>query len=261
MKGELKAQFKYTFLNGIYIRGPVFAVIFMMNILLIILSSAGILPFAAHVTAVSLSGVAVAVMFVANIIGDVTIALRLFGSPDAYLLTLTPAPRWKSFMAGIITMTLMDFITIAVVLGAVTLLSINFAATLGFNEIWNMVFRAINENPSYIADGIRGITLLLPGYLLVLSIILLCVTAKKSIFYKMPASGFLSFLLGCLCVYAVSISQLLLAPFGTVNRFGIFIIISLSSNMIFPAYFLLLLLEAVILFVITSKLMEKRMNI
>ena len=257
----MKAEFKYAFLNGVFIRGPVFAIIFVMNAVFIAFSSAGLLPFAAHVTVVSLGGVAVAVMLVANIIGDVSIVRCIYGSPDAYLQALTPAPRWKSFCAGLITMTLMDFITMAVVIGSVTWLYLNFANSIVSADAWSMAMRAIEEYPSYFAAAIRGLSLIVPGYLLVLSIILLCVTAKRSVFYRMPAPGLLAFLLACLCFYAVSLSQLLLAPFGSVDRYGIFIIMSLGSNMIFPAYFLLLLLEAVLLFVITSKLMEKRMNI
>ena len=257
----MKVQFKYAFLNGVYIRGPVFAVIFVINTVFIVLSSAGLLPFAAHVTAVSLAGIAVAVMLAANIIGDVAIARRLFGSPDAYLQALTPAPRWKSFFASIITMTLMDFITMVLVIGSVTWLSINFANSLVHADIWSLAMRASEEYSSYLKAGIRGLSLIVPGYFLVLSIILLSVTAKRSIFYKMPAPGLLAFFLACLCFYAVTLSQLLLIPFGSVVRYGIFIIISLGSNMIFPAYFLLLLLEAAALFVITSKLIEKRMNI
>jgi len=54
---------------------------------------------------------------------------------------------------------------------------------------------------------------------------------------------------------------LVLAPFGAVQRYSIFIVITLGGGAAMPVLFLLTLLEAAVLFIITSKLMERRMNI
>ena len=257
----MKAQFKYAFLNGIYIRGPVFIIIFIMNFLFIILGSLGLLPFAAHVTAVSLGGAAITLMLVVNIIGDVLIIRSVFSAPGAYLQALTPTPRWKILFISVIIMTLMDLFSMAFVIGSEFWLSYNMIGMSGYDELLNIVRAALEENPTYLRYVLLGILMFLAAYLLVLSIVLFCVTAKKSFLYKMPASGILAFLLACLCLYFVSLSQLLLAPFGIVEIHGIFIIITLGPNVIFPIYFLLLLMEASALFVVTSKLIEKRINI
>jgi len=58
----MKVQFKYAIRAGLYARGPVFAVIFIMELIFIVLGSLGILPLAAQITAVSLGGTAIAVM-------------------------------------------------------------------------------------------------------------------------------------------------------------------------------------------------------
>ena len=252
----MKAQFKYAFLSGLYARGGVFAVIFIMNVTFIALGSLGLLPLAAHITAVSLGGVAITVMMAANIIGDIAIVRRMFTAPGAYLHALTPAPRWNILLASIIAMLAMDFTTMAFVISSEVWLSFNLAG----NDIWNMVWNYIRENPQNLNYLLWGILLVAAGYLFIVLIILFSVAAKKSVFYKMPASGILSFILACACVYAASLLQLVLTPLGTIERHGIFIILTLGSKAA-PLYVLLILLEAAALFIITSKFIEKRINI
>jgi hypothetical protein len=252
----MKAQFKYAFLAGIYARTYVFAVIFTMNLVFITLGSAGLLPFAAHITAVSLGGVAIAVMMAFNIAGDVAIARRMFSVPEAYLHALTPAPRWKILLASIVAMMTLDFITMAVVITGEVWLSLTFAG------VWNTVIDFIRGGMDfpYFLYGLQFILLLIAGYLLTMTFILFCVTAKKSIFYKSRYPFLMTLLLACGCIYVLSLLLLILAPFGSVGRFGIFIIISLSDTAL-PFYILLTLLKAAGLFYLTSKLMERRMNI
>ena len=254
----MKALFKHAFLNGLYIRGIVFAVIFTMNTIFILLSSFGFLPFAAHVTAVSLGGVAIAIMLALNIIGDISIASRMYHSPDAYVNMLTPIPRWKILFTSVITMTGMDIITMATVIYQEVWLSLSLA---GNQRIISAFVWAIRNNPSDMLIIIWGILLLIAGYLLVLMIIFFCVTAKKSIFYKIPASGLLTFLLACGLLYILSLPQAVFIPFGTIERFSIFFVINLSGTAVIPIAFFILLLEAAVLFYITSKLMERRINL
>jgi hypothetical protein len=102
--------------------------------------------------------------------------------------------------------------------------------------------------------------LLVAGYLLLMMVIIFCITVKMSFLYRIPASGLLTFLLGCVCFYIVSLLQLVLFPFGFIDRYG-FIIMLVLQNSALPFYALLMLLEAAALFVITSKLMERRINL
>jgi hypothetical protein len=252
----MKAQFKYAFMTGINIRGIIFAVIFAMMAIFIILGLLGWMPVPAHITAVSLGGVATAVMFAANIYSDVSIIRRMFAVPEAYLHLLTPVPRRKTLLASVITMLVMDFITMAVVITGQVWLSFNLT---GFK--WNTILSAARTNPYDLLLATWGILEFIAGYLLLIMIILLGVTAKKSIFFKLPASGLLAFLLACACVYAFSLLQLILAPFGTVLRNGLLIIINVNNAAGLLVLLLLTVLEAAGLFFATSKLMERRMNI
>jgi len=253
----MKAQFKYAFITGSYIRGITFVTIFVMNTVFIILGSLGLLPFAALVTAVSLGGVAIAVMMITNIISDIYILKRMFSVPEAYLYALTPVPRGKILFASIITVTIMDLFTMAVVIFQEVWLSFNLTSLYVGQIFWNMIL----ENLPSFGYFFWSILLIVSGYLLVLMVILFCITAKKSLFFKMPASGLMTFLLAIGCWYAISFSHILLIPFGIVERSGLIFTISITSSAAFPALTLLNLLQAAALFVITSKLMERKINL
>jgi len=253
----MKAQFKYAFLAGLYIRGHVFAAIFVMEFVFITLGSLGLLPFAAHVTAVSLGGVAIAVMLAANIGGDVLIARRMFSVPEAYLHALTPVPRRAILLASVLTMAVMDLVTMAVVITAEVWLSFNLAGDNIGKIIWDFIH---SNGPNLFYVILFGI-MLIAAYLLLLMIIMFFVTAKKSIFHKMPASGFLAFLLACGCVYVASLLQLVLIPLSNVERYGLLIVLNFNNIAACPVYTLLVLLETVGLFILCSRLMERKVNL
>ena len=253
----MKAQFKYAIIAGLYFRGPAFAVIFIMNAVFITLGSLGLLPFAAHVTALSLCGVSIAVMLAANIGGDVAITKRMFSSPQSYLHALTPVPRWKTLLTSIVTMAVMDLVTMTIVIFSQVWLALNLAGEV----IWQLVLIAIRSQESSLFYIVWGSLLIIAGYFLIIMIILFCVTVKRSIFFKLPASGFLAFLLACGCFYIVNLFQLLLIPFGDVWRFGVFIFITIESGAAIPVFTLITLLQAAALFVLTSKLLERKVNL
>jgi hypothetical protein len=253
----MKAQFKYAVLSGLRVRGGVFAVIFIMNTVFIILGALGVLPAAAQITAVSLGGIALAVMFAANIGGDVEIGRRMFEAPNAYLFALTPSPRWKTLLAGVTAITAMDIITMAIVIIQQTIMSINLAG----KSIWNIILNGIQTYSHEYLYLLWSIPFFIACYLLLVMIILFCVTAKKSILYKTHASGLLAILLGFACLYIASFLQIIFAPFGAVQVHSIVIIITLGGNIALPLLTLLLLAEAAALFAVTSKLMERKMNI
>jgi len=252
----MKVQFKYAIRAGLYARGPVFAVIFIMDLVFIVLGSLGLLPLAAHITAVALGGVAIAAMMALNIVGDVAIARRMFSGPGAYLHALTPAPRRKILLASVITMMVMDIVTMAIVIISEVLLSFNLAGE-GVGEI---VWGAIRANMSGYLYALSCTVILVAGYLLIMMIIMFCISLRKSVFYNKPAGGLLTALLALGISYAVTLSSFVMAPFGAINRFGIFFTITLGGIGM-AVYALLLLIEAAALFILTSKLLERKVNI
>jgi hypothetical protein len=101
---------------------------------------------------------------------------------------------------------------------------------------------------------------LISGYLLVVMLILFLISTRKSLFYAKPAGGLLTALFAVGVLFIINLSQFLLIPFGAVTRFGVSFIISLGRSGMF-AHSMLLLIIAAVLFVITSKLLERKVNI
>jgi hypothetical protein len=252
----MKAQFKYAFKTEIAVRGAAFAVIFVMDAVFITLGSLGLLPIGAWVTALSLGGVAIAVMLVFDIIGDIAIIRRMFSVPEAYLYALTPSPRWKTLLASVVVSAVLDIVTMTVVITAEAWLTLVQEG----EKIWRYVRDYVSADGSAFSNRLWSVALLAAGYLLFLTLILFCITVKKSVLFRIPASGFLAFLLACVCLCVISLLQLVLIPFGDVERYGLLIILNLQKNAL-PFYVLLTLLEAAALFTATSIFMERKINL
>jgi len=253
----MKAQFKYAFRSGLSVRGPVFAVILAAELLVILLGSMGWLPLSVMIAAVTLGGIAIAVMLAVNIYSDVLIFNRIFSAPEAYLHALTPAPRREVLLASVVAAGVLDISTMAVViLGQVWL-----AILLASSNVWSIIMKAILWDSSAVVHGLLIMASLLATYLLILMIILFCLTMKKSVFYQKRGGWLLTALLAVGIVYLATLTSLFLIPFGTVYFFGKVFILVTVGDLGMAFYVLLKLLEAVALFVVTSKLMERSMNI
>ena len=247
----------YAFRAGASPRLIVFAVILVMNLAFIIPGLFGVLPTAALITAVSLSGTAIGVMAVFNIIGDISIGNTMFSASGATFYALTPAPRRNTLLASVIAMTVMDFITMALSITAVVILSI----TLGNQFTDFSVWEAMRGNIGIDTQNVLvPLALLLTFYLFIMMLIMFCRTVRKSVLYNKHAGGFLTFLIAFGIFYLSSASALLLAPFGTVTRIYMFFTVTVGLFGM-GMYALLLLIFAAVMFYLTSRLMERKMNI
>lgn len=254
----MKAQFKYTLLAGLHIRGIVFLVIFLMNLAFIILGAFGVLPLAANVTAVVFAWVGMYVMFIANVVSDIGIIRRLFSAPNAYLSALTPLNRGKTLLASVIAITIMDVVSMAVAISGATWLSLRLVGN--FFDIFGFIRNVAIMEFSYTVFSLGSVLLLISGYLLVLMFIIACVAVRKSLFYQKRAGKLLTVAVAIGAMYVISISPLLLVPFGTVHYNWGFFHISFGVSGMF-AYGVLSLVQAFVLFIIASKLMERKLNI
>ena len=252
----MKAQFKYAFRAGMSPRMYVFAVIFVMNLAFIVLGMFGVLPLAAQITAVSLSGTAIGVIAVFNIIGDVSIIRRMFSAPGAVFYALTPVPRKKTLLASVITMFVTDFVTMTFSIFSVVILSFNLASsTTGLNA-WEML-----RSGTWHWQGILvSAAIVFAGYMFFMMLIIFCKAVRKSVLYNKPVGGLLAFLIGVGIFYLTTVSSLLLAPFGTVTRYYGFFTVEVGILGV-GMYALILFVFAAIMFMFTSRLMERKMNI
>ena len=252
----MRIQFKYTFLAGLHIRGAVFLAAALLMFTFVGLGLLGYLPLAANIAAVSLGGTALAAVVVANVVSDVAIIRRMFGT-GAYMYALTPAPRWKILTASVVSMLLMDLISMAVLIAGQVWLALNLVGD-GFAGVVAELARS--QGLSVLHVVLAALTIPAP-YLLIMSIILFAITAKKSILANLPASGLLAVLTAIACLCVLNLLHLLLIPFSTVDVWGVFISISVNGTAGLLVYALLMFLQAMVLFVLTSKLMERKMNV
>jgi len=153
-------------------------------------------------------------------------------------------------------MMLMDIITLAVVIVGEIWLSMLLAGAGFWQTVWEIGLADTSTTLSLIV----GIFCLIAGYLLIMMLILFTVTAKKSIFYQKTGGGWLTALLILGIIYVISLLPVILAPFGTVSRIGLYWSIELN-NVGSILYYLLYLIEAIVLYLFTAKLMERKMNI
>ena len=257
IKPKFKNSLFYAFRAGAFPRLFVFAVILVMNLAFIIPGLLGILPGAALITAVSLSGVAIGVMAVFNIIGDVSIGNSIFSTSGAPFYALTPAPRRNTLLASITAMVIMDFVTMAISIASVVVLSISLGSIytgLNFSEMMPNNFGF--ELQYALIQFAWGVAF----YFFVMMLIIFCRAFRKSVLYTKRAGGFLAFLVGIGIFYLLTVSSLLLAPFGTVTRLYGFITITVGY-LGMGMYALLILIFAAVMFVLTSRLLERKMNI
>jgi len=250
----------YAFRAGASPRIYAFAVILVMNLAFIIPGMLGILPLAAQITAVSLSGTAIGAMAIFNIIGDASIIRHMFTAPGAIFYALTPASRKKTLLASTLVMFFTDFITIIISVISVIILSINLGSHYSDINAWEMLTSYGHADTGTITTVLLSFALIITFYLFIIMLIMFCKAMRKSIFYNKPAGGLLAFLTGVVVVYIMTLSPLLVAPFGEIERAYWFITVTVN-NLGMGLYALVIFILSAILFILTSKLFERKINL
>jgi len=257
---NFRSSLYYAFRAGASPRLIVFAVILVMNLAFIIPGSFGWLPLAAQIVAVSLSGTAIGVMAVFNIIGDVSLCKSMFSPSGAVFYALTPAPRRNTLLASLIAMFLMDFVTMILSIISVVVLSINFGSYVSGDNVWGLAFGYGFEPWFFMNNILVPFLLVIATYLFFVMLIIFCRAVRKSTLYNKHAGGFLAFLLAVGIYYLFTVSTLLLAPFGAVSWF--YGIITISVGYLgMGMYALLHLIFAAVMFILTSRILERKLNI
>ncbi|MCL2136912.1 MAG: hypothetical protein FWH40_07950 [Coriobacteriia bacterium] len=252
----MKAQFKYAFRAGLSVRAVVFAVIVLLELALFfaikMLNSNFVLP----IIAVTISGIAIGVMVTVNIVSDILVMRRMIATPDAYLIALIPVPRWKTLLANVVAMSVMDVITTTVVILGVITMAFSLTGPLS-NEVFREMLGSASGGPAAL---LLSAFFTIASYLSVLTTVLFAVTARSSILYNQQFRTPITVLLALAIRFIISLTPLLLLPFGKLVRFGLLFNITLSN--IGSAFYIILLFgEAVLLFSLTAWLMERKINI
>ena len=182
----------------------------------------------------------------------------MYTAPGAYIYALTPSQRRNTLLSSVIAIMVMDIVTMAVTITSVVLLSFNLAGDNTGTIVWDSMRTSM---PEILLNVLTVTALLIAFYLFVTMVILFCIIMRKSVFYNKPAGGLLVALLPVAICVIMNFSHWLIAPFGSVTRdSGLFFTITVGyAGMI--AYAVLLFIFAAILFIFSSKLLERRINI
>jgi hypothetical protein len=152
-------------------------------------------------------------------------------------------------------MTAMDAITMTAVIIGEIWMSLNLAGTDARRSMF-----------SFFGQPFAGFNILfyilfaISSYLFLVTIVMMCLTARKTLFYQRRAGKLLTLLFGILVYYIMNLVHIVLAPFGSLYKFGVFHTITVHGVGAIM-YILIILIQAGVLFFITSALMERKMNI
>jgi hypothetical protein len=250
---EVFKQLKYAFKHGVSVRYISFGIVLAINAVFGFLALSGVLGFAASVTAVSLSGTGLGAVVITNIIADIQSLGAVFGSPSGYTYALTPVKSSKILFARISAIVIQDVVTIAVNIVGTVWLSFYLAgmSAIEIGDLLNMS-GAFQNFVGFIFEFIQ--------YLYIFTLIIFCVILRKSVFFTSKIKTLLAVLCGIAVYWILSFLDFLLLPFAAVDGWFMFYNITVFDEFGMLIFAGITLLKAAVLFIASSKLMERRIN-
>lgn len=242
-------QFKYSVRPYWNQRLIALAATVAINVLFGVCGAMGLYNAGGQITAVLFSSLSLCALFVVNIIADFECVRHLFSAPRGYHVFLTPVPRWKILLGRVLSIVVLDMLSLAIGILGVTTQSLILADTAN-----------LYGHTDFSAAGWLSVILLIHYALLVLALFFAC-TLSRSVFFPVRGRGFLALLATVIVLYLFSLVDLALIPFGAVYRFGAFITVSVYAGPGMLAYIVLLLAKAFALFYVTSLMMERKINL
>ena len=241
-------QLYYGTKNGFNLRVITLLIVIAINLILFISANPSLNVSIAIVMTVS-SFSFIGLVFV-NLIVTFSNLHKIFSPPDSYFTLLAPVSSYKILLGNIIPSVLFDSIGFVVGVGWMLLHAVRFSG-------WDTTGEFTGLGYLWFA-----VAIILIGYAILLVAFTFLKTISRSVFYRFPLRRLFSLAATFAAMLALSWLNLLLVPFGIVERFGIFIAISLqTSHLDAFLVFLVMLLQAAILFFATAYLMDRRMNI
>ncbi|MCL2146437.1 MAG: hypothetical protein FWH52_01395 [Synergistaceae bacterium] len=242
----MKAIIKHSFLAGARVRGPVFIVVCLMNIVNGVFMSLDLLTVDVHSMTVKLGVAAIFVILVVNITDDIAVVKRMVIAPNAYLYALIPISRAKMLFAGIVYILIINTITMtAVVVQVIWLYNRMFSIQWFFEILANIT------------------ALYLSLYLMLVLIILFNLAFWRSIYnrrgYPARAQAIISTCTGI--VLHLTLSYFVMSQFGVMDDLAGNIIDATLGSPANTIYVILTLLQCAVLFILISMLLEKKVDI
>jgi hypothetical protein len=252
----MKAQFKYAFLQNLDQRAYALGATVLISAVFSVLSVTGLANEAVMTLGVVLESLALCGVFAVCIIADVQGMGGIFGSPQGYLNILTPVPGWKLLLPRLVTYVLEDLFSLAVAIASLVFQVMVFDSEFGdvfhFRLTW---------------DDIRSIALFggmaLLGYAYILMLAVFGASLKSGPFSNRRFGSLLALLCMGAAAWALNLFNFVLMPFGMVDMWNSVFTISLDirSPLHIAMYDLVSLIKVAALFVTSSLLIERRINL
>ena len=233
-------------------RTAAFLVMAAVNVFFIVWTALVPWSLALYIVAVSLSGCALCALFIFQVLGDASIDRYVFKAPYGYCVNLLPVKSWKLILSRTIAIVAQDVIGLMLGVAGTTYLSLQLG---GVGE----------RVMSYIdAETIlSGALFFIAGYLLIVLAVAFARILSASVFYTMKGRGILSLLATLAALYALSFLNILAAPFGYLQSYGSMFVINVDYGLSAGAfaYLAALLAQSAVLLIVSSHLMERKINL
>ena len=249
---QILKQFKYAFKHGATLRYTVFGIVFAINVVFGLLAYFGILGFAAAVTAVSLSGVGLGAVIIVNIIAGIINLNNVLCPPTAYANALVPVKSGKVLFARLVAIIAQDLITMVLCIFGVVWLSF-YLAGITTNAVANIQVDVYTES---VTASLFGCAM----YAYIYMFAVFCYVLNKSIFFNKKCRAIFTIGAGIATFWLISLLDFTLIPFATVDNWFIFYNITLHDALGTAIHGVVTAVKITILFVVTSRLMDRRMN-
>jgi hypothetical protein len=178
--------------------------------------------------------------------------------PDrASHIHLAPASGAEILTGRVLTVALSDLINLAV--GLAGLMAHVFLMN---GTSWETLVRELSENktvPLILSSAI----MILFAYLMLTLAEFFARAMRASVFHSVAGGGVLAFLSAAAALYVLSFMDFALLPLGELQRWGPFFNITLESgfNWDMAAFLLLTLVKCAVFFILTARLIERRINL
>ena len=254
----MKNQFKYALRQGLSLRLTALGIMFVLSAVAIPLGYFSLVNDAVRTTALVLSSVTLGAIFVTNIIADTMSFQSVFKTPDAYLNAMTPVTYRRILCARLVSSVAEDLVALAAGIYCVVIQTLILSGDIKQGVKINFGSADIGAGTSVFL-----VCCMIVAYAFIFTLIIFAMTLKNSVLSGLRGRGLLSLIGTWLVIWALSLTTFALAPFGAVERRGIFFTIYLQSSFnagVFT-YAALALLQLVAVFFASAALLERRINL
>lgn len=236
-------------------------IILLNAALMAIFGLGNVLGMAGRVLSVTLSSVALGAVVIAAIVLDIDALRRMFVTPSAYAVHLTPSRGWHLLGSRLLIAVLQDIFLLFFGIFGVVLQALLLANSDSAFQVFSDIFATL-LNHGNITVFVSCAVLL--GYAELLTTIYFGATLSRTLFSSLRGRVLLSVLVTLAVSYVLSLTNVALLPFAdSVSQYGL-AISAHFSKVSGPATIVILAVQLVriaALFVSSSLLIERRINL